>query len=119
MNITLNIDDFSVGNRLSSFSVTEKISYKKVITTLDGVDHPYPGIIKPVVTFSLLPGTGEEDSELYKRLKRLILTVTYTDKDREVTRKMRVISDLESVFLLTSFDGKRRYKTGAIQLRGL
>lgn len=119
MDITLTIDGLDLSGRVSSYSVTRDVSYNKVITTLDNVEHPYPGAVRPIINFSLLPGTDEQDAELYELLEKLIYSVTYTEKGVDVTRKMRLTSSLESVFLLRSVDGNRRYKNGAIQLRGV
>lgn len=119
MNVTLTINGLSLSSRLSTYSVTKEINYRKVITTLDGVERPYPGIGKPVIIFSLIPGTEDEDTALYDALKDLICTVTYSDKGVDMTKDMRIVSNLESSFLLTSADGKRRYKQAEIQLRGL
>lgn len=119
MDITLTIDGVDLSERVSSYSVTREVTYSNVITTLDHVEHPYPGAIRPIINFSLLPATDEQDAELYDLLEKLIYSVTYTEKGVDVTRKMRLVSSLESVFLLKSVDGKRRYKNGAIQLRGL
>lgn len=119
MDITLTIDGLDLSERVSTYSVTREVTYNKVVTTLDNVEHPYPGVIRPVVNFSLLPGTDNQDAELYDVLENLMYSVTYTEKGADVTRKMRLVSDLESAFLLKSVDGKRRYKNGTIQLRGL
>lgn len=119
MDITLTIDGLDLKSRVSTYSVTQEVTYRKVITTLDETEHPYPGAIRPIVNFSLMPGTDEEDSELYTTLKRLIYSVTYMENGAELTKRMRLVSNLESLFLLKSVDGKRRYKNGVIQLRGL
>ena len=119
MDITLIIGGLALSSRLSTYSVTQEVTYRKIITTLDETEHPYPGKIRPIINFSLIPGTGEDDEILYNTLKNLIFNVIYTENGADVVRKMRLVSSLESVFLLTSVDGKRRYKNGAIQLRGL
>lgn len=119
MDITLTIDALNLKSRVLTYTVTREVAYRKVITTLDEREHPYPCKVRPVVSFTLMPGTDAEDAELYNTLENLVFDVTYTEKGADVTRKMRLVSNLESVFLLTSVDGKRRYKNGAIQLRGL
>lgn len=113
------IDGLDLQSRLSTFDATQEVSYKKIITTLDDTEHPYTGTLRPVLTFSLLPATEEEDAELYETLKRLVFNVEYTERGVEVARKMRLVSNLQSVFLLKSSDGKKRYKGGEIQLRAL
>lgn len=119
MDITLIIDGISLSSRLSTYSVTKEVTYRKTITTLDETEHPYPGKIRPIINFSLIPGTDEDDAILYKTLEKLIFNVVYTEKGEDVARKMRLVSNLESVFLLKSVDGKRRYRQGTIQIRGL
>ena len=119
MDITLTIDGLALSHRLSTYSVTQEVTYRKIITTLDETEHPYPGKIRPIINFSLIPGTDEEDAALYDTLENLIFNVTYTEKGEDVTRQMRLVSNLESVFLLKSVDGKRRYRQGTIRLRGL
>ena len=119
MDVTLKIDGFSVSERLATYSVTEEVEYSSVITTLDGVEHPCGGTLRPIVNFTLLPGTEEEDTALYEKLRNLVVSTTYTHRGKDYTKKMRLVSNLESVFLLTSVDGKRRYKSGTIQLRRL
>lgn len=119
MDVILTIDGLSLNDRLSTYSLIHEVSYKRVIETLDGVEHPYKGKIRPTINFTLLPSTENEDQELYDVISKMIFNVTYMDKGNEKTRKMRVTSNLEEAFLLMSVDGKRRYKGGNIQLRGL
>ncbi len=119
MDITLTIDGLSLSKRLSTYAVTDEVEYSQIITTLDGVEHPFGGSLRPIVNFTLLPGTEEEDTALYEKLRNLVVPVTYTHLGKDYTKKMRLVSNLESAFLLTSADGKRRYKSGTIQLRRL
>lgn len=117
--ITLIVDDVNLQPRCLTYMVQQEVTYQKVITTLDGKEHAYPGHTRPILSFTLLPGTDEEDAALYGLLKKLIFTVTFTMEGRDVTRNMRLVSDLESTFLLRSVDGKRRYKSAEIVLRGI
>lgn len=119
LDITLTIDDLDLKSRLLTYSATREVTYRKVITTLNDTEHPYKGALRPIVQFSLMPGTDEEDAELYNTLEKLIFNVTYTYKGQDKIEKMRLVSNLESVFLLKSVDGKRRYKNGVIELRAL
>lgn len=119
MDVTLKIEGLDISDRLSTYSVMDEVTYKQVITTLDEVEHPYPGKIRQIITFSLIPGTAVEDLELYNKLKKLIVSTEFTQLDEVRTRQMRLVSNLESTFLLLSVDGKRRYKGGQITLRGL
>lgn len=122
MEVTLIANGLDLSKRLSTYQVTKEITYKKVVTTLDDTEHPYPGAKKDVITFSLLPMTDEEGGEVYDVLYSLIFNATYTAQyagGLNVTKRVRVTSDLESTFLLLSVDGKRRYRGGSIQLRAL
>lgn len=122
MEVTLIANGLDLSNRLSTFSVTKNITYKKVVTTMDDTEHPYPGAKKDIVTFSLLPQTDEEGAEVYNALSSLIFDATFTSQyagGNDVTKRVRITSDLESTFLLLSVDGKRRYRGGEIQLREL
>ena len=121
MEIVLSVNGLDLHRKLSTYTMTKDVSYRKVIITLDEVEHPYPGAQKAVVTFSLLPMTDSESTELYDALYPLIIPVTFTNPYTSMseTRQMRVVSSIESVFALLSVDGKRRYKGGKIQLREL
>lgn len=119
LDMTLKIDGLDIQPRLSTYSVTKEVEYREVITTLDEVEHPYPRSVRPVLRFSLIPGTSAEDSILYDKLLAMICNVTFTMDGVDVTKKMRLTSSLESTFLLKSVDGKRRYLLGEIEMRGL
>lgn len=121
MDITLIVNGLDLHEKLSTYNVTEEVSYRKVITTLDDVEHPYPGTKKTVISFSLFPLTDEESSDLYDALSALIFSATFTNqhKNTDETKRVRLTTNLDSTFALKSIDGKRRYKGGSIQLRGL
>uniref|UniRef100_A0AAU8B704 Uncharacterized protein n=1 Tax=Dulem virus 33 TaxID=3145751 RepID=A0AAU8B704_9CAUD len=121
MNITLKLNDLDLSEKLSTYDVTYEITYRQVITTLDDMEHAYPGAKRPIVTFSLFPLTDDESAELYNTLKDLIIVTTYTNQHlgTDEVRQLRLVSNIESTFALLSVDGKRRYKGGSIQLRGL
>lgn len=121
MNITLKLNSLDLSQKLSTYQMNYEVTYRDVITTLDDVEHPYPGKDRPVVTFSLFPLTDEETAALYSELRKQILSATYTNQHigADETRQLRLVSNIESAFALLSVDGKRRYKGGAIQLRGL
>lgn len=121
MEITLTANGLDLSRKLSTYELTKDVVYRKVITTLDDVEHPYPGAQRCVVTFSLFPITDGESTELYDALYPLIIPVTFTNPytSMDETRQMRVVSNIESTFALLSVDGKRRYKGSQIQLREL
>ena len=119
MDVTLIVNGLDLSGKLSTYSVTDEVTYKKVITTLDGSEHPSGGTARPVVTFSLLPLTDEETAELYNKLSTFIFPATFTRHGKDEQRNVRVVSNLSTTFLLRSVDGKRRYKGSEITLRGL
>ena len=119
MDVTLIVNGLNLSSKLSTYSVTEEVTYRKVITTLD--EHPYPGAKRTTITFSLFPLTDEESTALYNKLGALVFDATYTNQYKSVdeTQRFRLMTNLESSFALKSVDGKRRYKGGEIQLRRL
>ena len=121
MDVTLIVNGLDLSSKLSTYSVTEEVTYRKVITTLDDVEHPYPGATRTTITFSLFPLTDDESAELYGALSALMFDATYTNQHKGVgeTKRVRLMTNLESAFALKSVDGKRRYKGGEIQIRRL
>lgn len=119
MEVTLTVNGIDLHKKLSTYAVTEEITYRNVITTLDDVEHPYPGVRKAVISFSLFPLTDDESEELYSALYPLVFNATFTNQHtgQEEQKRVRLTSNVESTFALKSVDGKRRYKGGAIQLR--
>ena len=73
---------------------------------------------RDVVSFSLLPLTDEETSNYFDILSESRIIASYT-KEGASAAEMRLVSNLESVFLLDSVDGKRRYRGGEIVLRSV
>lgn len=121
MDVTLIVNGLDLSSKLSTYSVTEEVTYRKVITTLDDVEHPYPGVKRTTITFSLFPLADDESAALYSTLSSLVFDATYTNQYKSVdeTKRVRLTTNLESAFALKSVDGKRRYKGGEIQLRRL
>ncbi len=119
--VTLILDSYDVHGMLSTYSTREEITYPRVVTTLDNKEHPAPGVIRTILEFSLTPLTDTTASELYAKLKNLILTVQFTNMDtgQIETKSMRVTSDISSQFMLKSITGKCYYRGGTIQMRAL
>lgn len=118
MTITALINNVNFAPAISSWNVTHEIAFSKVVSSLNGADRAFGRREKTIISFSLLPYTEEECSSYYDALSSGIVSFTFTDNDGTVKEKeMRLISDLESVFLLDSVDGKRRYKGATITLR--
>lgn len=121
MDVTLIVNGLDLSKQLSTYNVTEEVSYRKVVTTMDEKEHAYPGVKRPVVTFSLLPMTDRESTTLFNSLYDLIFNATFTNQHSGIdeTRRVRLTSNLDSAFLLLSVDGKRRYRGGEIQMRAI
>lgn len=120
MEVTLKIAGVDFSSRVSTYTVTKEVTYRKIVTTLDDVEHAYPGKMRDILAVSLFPMTEDEATALYTALNTFSVTVIYTDPNKSgatSTKKMRVTSNIEQVFALMSVDGKRRYKGGTIELR--
>lgn len=121
MDVTFKLNNTDWASKLSTYSTSREVSYRYTITTLDGMEHAYPAAPRPIITFSLYPLTSAEIVALYDILSQLIISVTYTDpaSSTDVTRNMRLTSNIDSIFALKSVDGKIRYKGGEITLRAV
>lgn len=120
MGVTLKIAGVDFSSRVSTYAVTKEVTYRKIVTTLDDVEHAYPGKMRDILAVSLFPMTEDEATALYTALNTFSVTVIYTDPNKSgttSTKTMRVTSNIEQVFALMSVDGKRRYKGGTIELR--
>lgn len=118
MTITALINNVDFAPVLSTWNVTHEITFSKVVSSLNGADRAFGRREKTIISFSLLPYTEEECAVYYDVLSAGIVSFTFTDNDGAIKEKeMRLISDLESIFLLDSIDGKRRYKGATITLR--
>ena len=118
MTITALINNVDFAPVLSTWNVTHEITFSKVVSSLNGSDRAFGKRDKTIISFSLFPYTEEECSAYYDALSAGIVSFTFTDSDGAIKEKeMRLISDLESIFLLDSVDGKRRYKGATITLR--
>lgn len=118
MDVKLVVNGVDYSKRLSTYDAYMETT-QKVLTMLDDSERPYPAVMRPVVVFSLLPMTDEESTETYNTLKDILLSATFEISGQEMTAEMRVVGNLGDKFLLTSPDGKRRYKGREIMLRGL
>ena len=119
MDITLKIGTLDMHKKVSTYSVQREITYDKVITTMDGVEHASRNKDRYVISFSFFPMTESEATEYCAALSGSTVSVTFTDPytGNDTVKTMRVISNLDAAFALVSVDGKRRYKGGTIQMR--
>lgn len=118
MNVKLVANGVDFSGKLSTYDAYMEVT-QKVLNMLDDSDRPFPAVMRPVVVFSLLPMTDEESTQTYNVLKDIIFSATFEISGQEMTAEMRVVGNLGDKFLLTSPDGKRRYKGREIMLRGL
>lgn len=126
--VTLIVNNAYIDSALASYDVRHEVTYKKVVTTLDGTERAFPGARRPIITFTLLPqslaNTADRDTAwmryIYTALAQTYCEVTYTDPwlGKDVTTTMRVVSDLQATFGLKSINGNIYYKGGDIILRG-
>lgn len=119
MEVTLKIGSLDLHEKLSTYSVNWEVTYQKIITTLDNVEHPFQAPKRAIVTFSLLPLDDDLASSVYNALAERTQTVMFTDpySAADITRAMRLTTNLEAVFGLKSVNGKRYYKGGELQMR--
>lgn len=119
MDVILKIGDLDLSSHLSTYSVNWEVTYQKVITTLDNVEHPFASPKRAIVNFSLLPLDDDLASSVYDALAEQTQTVTFTDPytASALVRTMRLTSNLEASFGLKSVNGKRYYKGGELQMR--
>ena len=101
---------------LTSYTVAEEIKYRKKVTTLDGTEHYFGRTVRDIIKFKLLPMTDFSDDD-FSALKEVPLMVRYDKKGEILEKEFNLDCDLESMFLLLSCDGMRRYKGGEIRLR--
>lgn len=119
MDITLKIGTLDVHEKVSTYSSQREVSYGKIIVTMDDVEHAVRSKDRYIVTFSLFPMTEDEATAYCDALRASTIEVTFSDPytKTDVTKTMRVTSNLNASFALVSVDGKRRYKGGEIQMR--
>ena len=101
---------------LASYSVTEEIKYREKVTTLDGTEHYFRRTIRDILKFKLLPMTDFSDDD-FSALKEVPLIVQYDKNGEILEREFSLDCNIESMFLLLSCDGMRRYKGDEIRLR--
>lgn len=119
--IKLIANGLDLSGKLSTYRASKKVTYTDILSALDGTEYAFPAATKTEITFSLLPMDEAESAAFYSALSSLIFPATYTDQHAGIDRtgNVRVISDIDSAFLLKSVDGKRRYRGSEITLRVL
>ena len=118
IDVTLTIGELDLHELLSTYQVTHETEYQQIMTALDGTEHG-AARFRPVLTFSLIPLTDAQCDSLYDSLTGQDLYVTYTNPwfDDDVTATMRLTTNFETMFGISSINGNRYYKGGTITLR--
>lgn len=119
--LTLRIDNRIFSKMISTYSLSKEVTYASTITTASGKEIYRNRRYRPILTFSLIPYSDAIASRDYQILKQGEYEVVYTDPEDNCikTTTMRLVSNLENVFLLDSVNGKRYYRGGDIQLRAI
>ena len=120
MDITLTINGRNFAPRVSTYKVRKIVETVKVVTTLNGTEHPIQRS-RDEITFSLIPYDDVTANQDFISLSPLQFTATYTDPNSagNSTKIVRITSSLDSVFGIKSINGNRYYKGGKIVLRAL
>ena len=94
MDIMLKIGTLYTHNKLSTYSVQREITYDKVITTMDGVEHASRNKDRYIVSFSFFPMTEIEATEYCSALSGSTVSVTFTDPytGTDIVKTMRATS---------------------------
>lgn len=116
--------DMDLSDKVMALTVTGEVTFSKVITTLDGVEHPYPARTRKLVTVDFGMLTEDEATEIYTLLNERAGRIGVGFEDPTNGGAMshitaRVTSNIELVFKLVSIDGKRRYRGGSLEFREL
>lgn len=125
MDVALTFNGRDFHERLSTYKVSKETVPSPVVTTLDYGEHYAPPRYRDVITFRLFPLTDEQATEDFNALSVGTATAIYTDPTsnendaKTVTKSVRVMTNLDSVFGLRSADGNRYYKGGDIVLRAV
>lgn len=127
LDVKLTFNGYDFQPLLSTYAVDYDISYRKVVTALDGTKYFGNGMKRPIINFTLRPVTDAQAKASYDALKIMAASCAYTDpaingsSDASATRtaQFRVTSSLEAAFGLRSADGNRYYKGGQITLEGV
>lgn len=118
IDVTFRLNNVDYSGLLSTYKVSHEIEYPVLMTAIDGTEHGFARQ-RPVVTVSFIPLTDTQTASLYATISSMDVSCTYTDPYSGTTTSgyMRVVTNLESVFGLSSIDGNRYYKGGEIMLR--
>lgn len=115
--LVINGRDFS--KILIDYKLRQIVEYDKIITTLDGTEHPFGRATRDEIEFStyLLLDRFQDD---YNALQEQPLTVEYDDNNlQRRKRQFRLDCNLEKAYQMHSPIYGNVYKGGTIRLRCL
>ena len=122
MDVTLICNGYDLSPFLSDYSLTYETAYDKTVKALDGTDYSGNLTSRPIVTFSLRPMADTRAQQCYHALTAASPALcVYTDEATNTDRsaRMRLVTNLDFLFVLRSTDGHRYYDGGKITLRGV
>lgn len=118
INMALTFNGYDLSPLLSTLSVSHNVEAAKSMTALDGEEF-VASRRRVVIDFSLRPLTDAQLSAVYTALSAINGNATFTDPQTNQTQTLpvRVASNIDAVFALTSVNRKRYYKGTNITLR--
>lgn len=120
IDVVFKLNSMDFHSKLSTYQVSFETTFQNLFTTMDGTEH---GQLwkRPIISFTLIPMTDSQASQLFTELSKPTITVQYTNPHTNGTSTgvFRIASNLEAVFGLRSVDGNRYYKGSKITLRSL
>lgn len=122
MDVTLICNGRDLSPFLSNYSLTYEIAHDKTVKALDGTEYSGNMTSRPIITFSLRPMTDAQAQQCYDALTVASPALcVYTDEAVNADRsaQMRLVTNLDFIFVLRSSDGHRYYNEGEITLRGV
>lgn len=120
MNITLTLNGRDFSPRVSTYECKKVLEEIRKVVTIDRHEHVVSRT-RDEVAFTLVPYNQTTDTDDYNALSAIEFTATYTDpkSNADVTKTLRLVTDLNSAYGLTGVDNKRYYKGGQIRLRAV
>ena len=118
IDVTFVLNGVDYSSHLSKYTVSHEIEQRETMTTINGTEYTATQI-RPVITFSLDPLSDDQSESLYGILSGINIEVTYTDPylgDNQ-SAVMRVVSELNSTFVIRDTNDNRYYKGDEITLR--
>ena len=115
MNVTLELNGVDFSDLLSTYQVRRVTEYPRLMVAMDGTEHG--GMWERTeLAFSFRPLTSAESATLYDEVASGSILVTYTDTflNDDITRTMRLTSQLADVFALNSINGSNYYNGSTI-----